>query len=170
MTYFDINHIHTDKSIYNECPHREKYSFNPRSTLRQYFESCEGCAIDPEHKYTINYIILILLTNLKKNNWLIQNAVYKADFYIVCNKELQLALRTPEPFIKLRNLRRQVLRHMEYHEKPCYANNLLERYYIPFWCVGPLEPMVSRLFENYDLYRNLLVSEVCELKIMKNEN
>jgi hypothetical protein len=62
--------------IYEPCDCQEKYSFKPQSRLLAYLRQCKGWTDDPEGKYTLNYIIAVLLAYAKEQN-----------FFCICVKD-----------------------------------------------------------------------------------
>lgn len=116
--------------VYHLCNHQQKYSFKQNSSLKIYMEKyCEGFVIEP--KYTLNYIITVLLMNWKQSGLLYHCSVK-------CTGLLRKALRTRYKFIYLEDLRRLVSHHFKRND---LENATLQSYHEHFmahlWCVEP---------------------------------
>jgi len=53
---------------YSFCPCREKYRLKNKPLLDYLQTHCDGWVEDPQGRYTLNYLIAILLVNLKEKN------------------------------------------------------------------------------------------------------
>ena len=142
------------------CPHREKYSFKPESRLQQYLQTCTNWVQDPEQKYTVNFILLVLLSDLKSKDYITQD-IYSAEYFIFCHHRLQAALRTPSPILNVQKLRRHILGHLKHRESGIYDIDQNSKYLVPFWCVDAWEHLISKLFDNFGQNQKQLVYNQC---------
>jgi hypothetical protein len=61
---------------YRPCHCKERYFLDPRGTLSRYLnEECKGFVPDGDHRYSLNYIVIVLIAN-----WKVRNLVYR-EFY-----------------------------------------------------------------------------------------
>ena len=68
---FENGEFNYPRMLHHACPCREKYYLKSRSTLSKYLtRHCKGFVVDPERKYTLNYIIVVLLVNWKEKHLL----------------------------------------------------------------------------------------------------
>ena len=109
------------------CPHGEKYTLEDSTLLQYLMEDCKGFQIDPEGKYTLNYVITVLLANWKEKQ-LIQHCT------VLTNGRIKRAFGTYDSCFCLTELRAMVLRYFDTKEF-----FLLEGYYriyrAPLWCL-----------------------------------
>lgn len=141
MTLINISPLYTISStlngfsnqqlvVYHLCNHQQKYSFKQNSSLKVYMEQyCKGFEIEP--KYTLNYIITVLLMNWKQLGLLYHCSVK-------CTGKLRKALRVRHKFIYLNDLRRLVSKHFRRNH---FENTSLQPHHEHFqahlWCVEP---------------------------------
>ena len=148
-----------DLTITNFCPHGNKYPFKYGTKLEEYMRQCKGWLEDQDRKYTINYILIVLLAEIKSRRLLILDAYDK--YYIICDRELQLSLGVSEPFIEITLLRKQVLSQMRHTE---YRYQHERDYKIPFWCVRSIDSVLLRIFDNLYECRSSIVADYCFLE------
>jgi len=137
------------------CPHREKYPFNQGSRLKTYVQQCPGWVEDPEERYTVNYIAIILLTQIRAKRQLLLDA--NDRYFLLCDHELQKALFLQTPLLELSGLRTEILGQMEHHE-PLSPQS---RYTKPFWCVWYMDNILKRIFVDLDECRDSILSLEC---------
>jgi len=53
---------------YYPCDCQQKYSFKKNSKLLPYLQQCKGWIVDPQEKYTLNYVMIVLLAYLREKN------------------------------------------------------------------------------------------------------
>jgi len=81
-----------DALRYTPCCCNEKFPFKTNSTLPKYLEKeCLGWTVDPCNLYTLNYILIILLTNLKYKGLLTKQS---HTWIIRSDDKLEQALRS----------------------------------------------------------------------------
>jgi len=113
----------TNSLLYSVCPCREKYPFRKGSPLLTYFkENCKGFRVDPLGLYSINYLLIVLLANLKDKGLTSK----RSNGSIYCDKELINI--EGRKHIHVSSLRRFIKQHLVQSEG--YSPS--ERY--PFWC------------------------------------
>jgi len=70
VLFYYLGHFRTIRLRYFVCPCREKYKLN-NPLLSHYLKTkCQGWLEDPDDRYTLNYLILVLLTNLQEKGHL----------------------------------------------------------------------------------------------------
>ena len=47
------------------CICNEKFRFHPKSEIKNYLQNCKGFVLDADDKYSVNYILLVLLSHWK---------------------------------------------------------------------------------------------------------
>ena len=78
-------YIHEEASLlksiyYSPCPCKEKYYLDPANPLTKYLENeCKGWVVANDHRYRLNYLLLILIANFKKKQFLKFNDTF--DYY-----------------------------------------------------------------------------------------
>lgn len=120
---------------------------------------CRGWVEDQDRKYTVNYIIVILLAEVKLKKLLILDAYDK--YFILCDHELQRIFDIHEPFLKLEQLRMKVVEQMIQTE--CFYFNYGRDYNIPLWCTTYLDSVLRRIFDNLYECRESIVIDYCGL-------
>lgn len=147
--------------VFNWCPHQEKYSFHSESRLKQYLENCKGWVSDPNQKYTVNYILMVLFTDLKQKNYILQDAYVSGAYFICCDQQLQSALQAPKPFLPIQEVRGRVLQHLQHNEPNPKHGSYAIKLRVPFWCTRGFEPWIADLFDNYHQNSSVIFSRHC---------
>jgi len=119
---------------------------------------CKGWQEDPDRTYTVNYVIIVLLAEIKSKKLLILDAYDK--YYILCDNELQRALHMIEPFFKLEKLREKVVEQMRQTE---YYYQQGRDYKIPLWCVYHVDRVLHQIFDNLYECRDSIIVDYCGL-------
>ena len=116
---------------YEACPHQERYSFIPHSPLKNYLEKhCEGFVQDPEEKYTINYIVFVLLAN-----WKARELFSKEQDSVLATSYIKRAFMTTSKVIGIRGLRRRVASQLDAKAEDFYMRIDPNSYLVPLWCL-----------------------------------
>lgn len=139
------------------CPHNEKYSFQFNSPLASYMLKCKGFCEDIDKKYTVNYIILTLLMNIKEKRHLLEDIC--KDFYIICDNELQKIFSLHCPILPVQFLREKILKHMYHREHITFEESAL--YAKPLWCVRHMDRILNQIFDNIDECRRKIIHTRC---------
>jgi len=83
----------TDSIYYSPCPCRVKYYLRPDSPLTKYLEEeCQGWVRDENHKYSLNYILMVLSANFKQKK-LLEFDFEEDHYWIRCNDALKKLTR-----------------------------------------------------------------------------
>jgi len=140
------------------CPHQDRYSFKKDSPLHSYLKTCKGWQKDSSNRYNVNYIIFVILAEVKTQNRLIRD--FKDNFYILSDSSLKQALTVKIPVVGLGRLRKIVLKQM-IHLEP-----LGFRHSYPFWCLpAATDSAFASLFQlenddpgDIEILKNKLIS------------
>lgn len=113
------------------CPHKDKYQFLPQSPLKDYLEThCEGFISDPENKYTINYIVLVLLAN-----WGALRLILTTGKAVRATSYIKKAFATSSPVIGFTGLRRRIITQLDTKAEDSYLRQYVKAYNCPLWCL-----------------------------------
>ncbi len=142
-----------DHLVYTACPHLEKYEFCQNAPIKKYLETkCKGFVKDPKDRYTLNYIIAVLIVNWAHLKIIKHHAV-KVNGYI------RKALRYRLEFLFTSHLRPLVLQQLDAkieRKKLSVEWGELTHFYMitpyrtPLWCPPP--SVLAWLRDNTPLY------------------
>lgn len=146
----ESNHIarfalHRDNSgapviIYTTCPHLERHKFCHDSPLLNYLQShCKGFEEDISGRYTLNYIIVVLLANWFEKELLLHDT-------IICDPFIQTAFKTENRFLFLSELRGLVVEQTEPLGEHYFSKIWFRRYQTPLWCVYQETAFIDNIF------------------------
>lgn len=117
---------------YKACPHQDKYTFIPHSPLKDYLENhCEGFVRDPDSKYTINYIVIVLLAN-----WKARRLFSKKQDSVLATSYIKKAFRTTSAVIGIRGLRRRIISQLDTVAEDFFMRIDPNAYLVPLWCLA----------------------------------
>lgn len=138
----------TKPLYYTYCPHGNSYQFRHNSSLRKYLEkNCKGWVRNSVDRYTLNYVILVLVCALKEKGLVRKTVIY-------CDTELREIFDTDCVLVHL--LRSKVREHFLHNEFPTRND------YFPFWCVPGYEELILDVFEKPVLYTGVPFKHFCK--------
>ena len=88
------------------CLHQERYAIKDPCLLYYLTKQCEGFVEDPEGKYTLQYLLHVLLANWRERNLL-------KDCDLRVDKHLRIVFRTRDLVIPLYKLRFLIFKKLE---------------------------------------------------------
>jgi len=92
--------------LYFLCLHQERYAIKDPCLLYYLTRLCEGFVEDPEGKYTLQYLLHVLLANWREKNLL-------KDCDLRVDKHLRIVFRTKALVIPLYKLRLLIFKKLE---------------------------------------------------------
>lgn len=137
--------------LYAPCTCREKYFLYPGSLLALYLEEeCQGWVRDPESRYTLNYLVLVLIANFKSKN-ILRYDMEENYYYIATDKKLAFIFR--QSYLELHDIRDIIaLRYLNLDEKKSIISNTLPPI---LYCLGETRKLAKALLDE-DCYDNLV--------------
>jgi len=141
-----------DPITYAPCTCREKYFLYPENLLALYLEEkCKGWVRDPESRYTLNYLVLVLIANFKDKGLLQYDTEY--DFYfVITDKRLKSVFEYG--YFKLKDLRAMIATgYLNIDEKKSIIKNAMPPI---LYCLGETRGIAQALL-NKDWFINSLV-------------
>jgi len=94
-TSFELGAVRNNRIVsipYRPCDCRGRYAFKPKSKLLEYLRTCNGWVEDDEGKYTLNYLLIILMVHLKEKKLLHRERQGGRVEWFLLTKELQEAI------------------------------------------------------------------------------
>ena len=129
-----------NRIIYSVCPHRNRYPFKKGSELKNYLKNeCPVWKDDPEELYTVNFIVVALLSTFKS-----QDLIKEGN--ICLTKQLTKVLKLKSGSVKINGLRILALFHLEHREY--FINHFT--YKLPFWCLNEHRGPIDALLKEYN--------------------
>jgi len=155
------NRRHLGPRIYYEaCPHQDKYPFIPNSPLQNYLENhCEGFVKDDQDKYTINYLVFVLLAN-----WKTRKLFSKKQDSVLATSYIKKAFRTTSAVIGIRGLRRRIISQLDTVAEDFFMRIDPDSYLVPLWCLDESDiEFLSEIMEQprYSLFLSIYVN-ICK--------
>jgi len=141
----DLEECDHTRASYTPCSCRDKLSFKDDSPLQKYLETrCKGWVPDTENKYTLNYVLLVLIANLKEANLI-------TEPIIRLSSELQDLFE--ENFIHIQDLRHKV--------RSFFKGNLGQPTKVPpFYCIIRDKHLIEDLF-GPSYYKVISINFLC---------
>lgn len=129
---------------FKSCPCKDKHFLDPRGVLSRYlYEKCQGFVPDGEHRYTINYIVMVLIAN-----WNEKKLIYRYSQLRVkndgCIDQLLDSIMWAsyrQPFYRISEVRGNIaIRHFHLAEEVPNTFTLL-------YCIRNIKNLLSQIIE-----------------------